>query len=136
VIRYGDRRQLKVELMEAPAEEPARRVAEAPRAEPDPERSGTRLGVAVAPLNATLARQYGLEEGPGIVITRVEPYGPAGRQGIPEGTRVIAVDGQVVREVADFRRTLERKRPGEVVSLQVRFPRGGQQSIVNIRLPG
>ncbi|HEU0052915.1 MAG TPA: Do family serine endopeptidase [Longimicrobium sp.] len=136
LVRYGDRRQVKVELMEAPAEAPTQRVADAARAPADPERSGTKLGVAVAPLNATLAREYQQPEAAGIVITQVEPYGPAGRAGIPEGTRVLAVDGQAVREVADFRRALERKRAGEVVSLQVRFPRGGQQSIVNVRLPG
>ena len=137
VVRYGDRRQLRVKLMEAPMDEATRR-AQAERAEEpaaaEPA-SGTKLGVAVAPLNAQLAREYGLDEAQGIVVTQVEPFGPAGRQGLPEGTRILAVDGQAVREVADFRRALERKRPGEVVSLRVEFPRGGQQSIVNIRLP-
>ena len=136
VIRYGEQRRIQVELAEAPTDPQPRRQARAEREEPaaDPA-SGTKLGVAVTPLNAQLARQYGLQEQQGLVVTRVEPYGPAGRAGLPEGTRILAVDGQAVREVADFRRALDRKRAGEVVSLQVQFPQGGQNSIINIRLP-
>jgi hypothetical protein len=39
-----------------------------------------------------------------------------------------------VRDVAAFRRLVERKGAGQVISLRVRFPTG-ESSIINIRLP-
>ncbi|HYJ79066.1 MAG TPA: trypsin-like peptidase domain-containing protein, partial [Longimicrobiaceae bacterium] len=132
VIRYGDRRQLRVELMEAPTETETRVAA---AAEPAPaDESGSKLGVAVAPLTMELARQLGYTRPGGIVITDVQPYSPVGRLGVNQGTRILAVDGQPVPDVAAFRRLISRKRPGEVVSLQLQY-RAGQGSILNVRMP-
>ncbi|HEX2204248.1 MAG TPA: trypsin-like peptidase domain-containing protein [Longimicrobium sp.] len=136
IVRYGNRQQVRVELQEAPADS-ASRVAQAPGGREDAEAvaaSTSKLGVAVSPLTAQLARQLGYDAAGGIVITDVEPFGPAARNGIQEGTRILAVDGQEVGDVAAFRRAMERKRPGEVVSLHLQF-RGGQRSIANVRLP-
>jgi len=133
VIRYGDRRRVQVQLSEAPATDSAARTAAAERAAPEAD-SGGKLGVAVSPLTGELARQLGYERSEGIVITDVQPFGPVGRLGVQEGTRILAVDGQPVPDVAAFRRVVERKRPGEVVSLHLQF-RGGQRSILNVRLP-
>ena len=134
VIRYGERRDFRVELTEAPADNNPRAAARAENAPAGRDESGSRLGVAVAPLTAQLAQQLGYDRAEGIVITDVEAFGPAGRAGLQEGTRILAVDGQSVPDVAAFRRAMERHRGGSVVSLQVQF-RSGQRSIVNIRLP-
>ena len=50
------------------------------------------------------------------------------------GTRILAVDGQPVPDVAAFRRAVAGKRPGDIVSLQLQF-RNGTRSILNVRLP-
>jgi len=134
VIRYGQRRQMRVQLSEAPASEGGEQVASAPAAPPAADATGSKLGVAVAPLTADIARQLGYAPNAGgIVVTDVQPYGPAGRVGIRRGTRVLAVDGQPVNDVAAFRQAMARKRPGQVVSLLVQA--GDQRSILNVRLP-
>jgi len=80
-----------------------------------------------------VARQLGFTTNPGgIVVTDVQPYGPAGRAGLTRGTRILAVDGQPVNDVAAFRQAMARKRPGQVVSLLV--AQGDQRSILNLRL--
>jgi serine protease Do len=134
VVRYGDRRKVKVQLTEAETGGNPTRTAEGPRQAPA-EENGSKLGVAVQPLTAELARELGYDQPGGIVITDVQPYGPANRAGIPRGTRVLAVDGDQVGDVASFRQALERKRAGQVVSLQLQF-RNGSRSILNVRLPG
>jgi serine protease Do len=133
VIRYGDRRRFSVRLGEAPnATGDAPRVAQRP--EPAAEGS-TRLGLAVSPITADVARDCEIEGQPaGVVVTEVERFGAAARNEIRECTRILAVDGQAVGDVAAFRRLVERKHAGEVVSLRVVFPRG-ENGILNIRLP-
>ncbi|HEX8691880.1 MAG TPA: trypsin-like peptidase domain-containing protein [Longimicrobium sp.] len=134
LIRYGNRRRVKVTLSEAPTEPVATRVAGGPeRGTPESE-SGSRLGVAVSPLTTELARQLGYDQTGGIVITDVQPYGPVGRLGVGEGTRILAVDGRPVPDVASFRRAVAGKGPGDIVSLQLQF-RNGSRTILNVRLP-
>jgi serine protease Do len=133
VIRYGDRREFTVRLGEAPnAAEP--QVAQ--RAEPQAVAEGsTRLGVGVSPVTAEAARGCEIQgQSAGVVVTEVERFGVGARNGIGRCTRILAVDGQQVADVADFRRLVERKRAGDVVSLRVVFARG-ENGILNVRLP-
>ncbi|MBW3570590.1 MAG: Do family serine endopeptidase [Gemmatimonadetes bacterium] len=133
VIRYGKRERFQVRLGEAPnAAEQAPRAAraDAPAAE-----GSTRLGVAVSPVTPDVVRECELQGQPaGVVVTEVERFGAGARNGISRCTRIHAVDGQPVGDVASFRRLVERKRGGEVVSLRVTFPRG-ENGILNVRLP-
>jgi serine protease Do len=141
VIRYGSRRRIPVRLTEAPAPEAnARAAAQGPVSNPgQPDAGSSKLGVAVAPLTADVARQYGYAQPGGIVVTGVQPYGPGARAGLQEGYRIVAVDGQAVNDVDAFRAAMARKRPGDVVSLTlaVHDPQTNrdQHSIVNVRLP-
>jgi serine protease Do len=135
VIRYGDRRRFQVRLMEAPtAGGPAR--TERPAANPQPEsETSTQLGIGVSAVTPELARNYKLPaDAAGLIVTDVENYSPAARYGINEGTRILAVDGQEVRDVASFRRAIERKKAGDVVSIRMITP-AGENGIVNVRLP-
>ena len=138
VVRYGARRQFTVTLTPAETDQATQRVAQAPQAAPDAEGGTSRLGVAVQPLTGEQARQMGFTGSGGVVITDMQPYGPAARAGLQQGTRIVAVDGKPVNDVAGFRAAMAGKRPGDVVSLQVQVRvQGGtqQNSILNIRLP-
>jgi serine protease Do len=134
VIRYGDRRRIDVRLIEAPTtpepglERPARN--EAPKSE-----TSTKLGIGVAVLTPELARRFEIEgEASGLVVTEIANYSAAARYNISVGTRILAVDGTEVRDVAAFRRAADRKGAGDVVSLRVIFPTG-ENGILNVRLP-
>ncbi|HEU0014456.1 MAG TPA: Do family serine endopeptidase [Longimicrobium sp.] len=128
VVRFGDRRRVQARLAEAPenaAPPVARRETPAP--------TTPKLGIGVAPATG---QQAGGRGNPGVVINEVEPSGAAARYGIREGTRILAVDGQEVRDVAGFRRLVERKRPGQVVSLRVvTAAPNSEGGIINVRLP-
>jgi serine protease Do len=133
VIRYGERQRFTVRLGEAP------NAAEAPQAArpqaPAAAEGSTRLGLGVSPLTPDVVRDCEIEGQPaGVVVTDVERFGVGARNGIRRCTRILAVDGQPVGDVASFRRLVERKRGGEVVSLRVTFP-AGENGILNVRLP-
>jgi serine protease Do len=136
VIRGGERRQVKVKLAEAPVE-PEQRAQREPAAAPAEPVSGDvarrRLGLRVVPLTAALASQYNLRNAQGVVVEESDRFGPAGRQGILRGARIVSVDGVAVTDVATFQRLVERKRGGQIVSLVVEGP-SGQQGIENVRL--
>jgi serine protease Do len=131
VIRYGQQRQARVQLAEAPAPP----TADAP--EPARGRVEQRLGIQVVPVSPEIQRQFGFEGTEGAVITEVAPGSPAQRRGLARGMRITAIDRQPVRDVAQLQRTLGNKRPGDVVSLDVEIVERGArtQTIVNIRLP-
>ncbi len=131
VIRYGERRQFRVQLAEAPA--PA--TAAAP--EPPRERAEQRLGIQVSPITPDLARQRRYEASEGVVVTEVLPSSPAARV-LRRGDRLVQIDRQPVRDVDQVQRILGAKRPGEVVSLRIeRVAEDGSRSYAtyNIRVP-
>jgi serine protease Do len=135
IIRAGERRRVRVRLAEAPTE-PEQRAQREVTAPVQPVRNDVarqRLGITVEPLTAALAKQYGLRSTTGVVVAESDRFGPAGRQGIGRGDRIVSVDGQPVPDVAAFRRLVERKRAGQIVSL-ILEDRSAQQRIENIRL--
>jgi serine protease Do len=130
-IRYGEQRQFRVQLAEAPAPP----TAAAP--EPTRGRAEQRLGIQVAPVTQEVARQFGFSDTQGVVITEVQPGTPAQRRGLQRGMRILAVDRQPVRDSAQIQRLLAAKRAGEIISLDVEVVERGArtQTIINIRLP-
>jgi serine protease Do len=130
LVRYGQARSIQVALGEAPAD-PVRTAA-APAA-PLPAGTG-RLGISLAPLTAESAKQQGFRDRRGLLVTGAVPYGAAYRAGVRRNMRVISVDGTAVNDADAFRRALDRKRAGQVVTLTVDFA-GGQQGIFNVRVP-
>jgi serine protease Do len=131
IIRYGERRQVRVQLAEAPGPQTATRT------EPARERAEQRLGMTIGALTPELARQLGLSAAEGVVITQVEPFSAAHRAGLDRGARILQVDRQPVRDVAQVQRLISAKRPGEVVSLTVEQADRGTPvtRIVNLRIP-
>lgn len=92
-----------------------------------------RLGLTLQPLTGPLAGQLGFEEEGGLVVSGVDPMGPAASRGITNGLRLEQIDDVTVRANGDVEKALSGKESGEVVTLRVRSP-GGDLRIVNVRL--
>ncbi|NJD10412.1 MAG: PDZ domain-containing protein [Gemmatimonadetes bacterium] len=126
LIRYGEPRQVEVQLGEFDAPKLAR--AEAPDAPAD----GTaRLGFAAVQLTPTLARRYQLPADHGVAISGVAPGSPADGQ-LATGMVVESLNGQRIEAVQDLEKAAARLRPGAAVSLIVKDPNGDRR-IVNYR---
>jgi serine protease Do len=94
-------------------------------------------GMQVQQLTPYLARRLGFEEAGGLVVSRVEPGGPADRAGVRVADRIRMVNGQVVKSVDDAQRGIYGAQVGDRLRLTVE--RGGtsvEMSLTLIEAPG
>lgn len=79
---------------------------------------GGKLGITIQPLTPDLARQLGLNSDvQGVVITSIDPTGPAADANIERGDVIVQVNQQPVRTATDVRSAIERSRGGPVLLL-------------------
>jgi serine protease Do len=137
VIRYGDRRRVELRL-----EEYASVAAndEAPR---DPRRPAVleerveaaaepgKLGFRAQAVTAEVAQALRMERAEGVVVSEVDPDGPAA-DALARGMVVERVNGRPVESLEDLRAAADAVRPGSAVSVQVRLP-DGRETIINYR---
>lgn len=60
------------------------------------------LGLTVKPLTPELAKQHKLKQTEGLLITAVEPNGPAARRGLKVGVVITEINGKAVSDLQDF----------------------------------
>jgi serine protease Do len=128
VVRYGRVVPLTIRLAAFDAEPTARTASAEPARD-----AVTRLGFAAAEATPALARQLGLRDARGIVVTQVDPMGPAPRSLV--GLRLERVNGREIRSVDDLRAVSGSLQPGSTVSVIGWLP-DGNQTILNYRLRG
>lgn len=130
---YRDQREIevKVRLGEAPLTTEPARVAAQPSSR---ENMDEKLGIRIEDLDRELAARFGYRRTGGAVITDIQPNGPASRQQVPLGWRVVEVNRQAVESAQDVRRILDGVTSGDVVSLLVANP-GDQQRVFHVRVP-
>ncbi len=129
IYRDGGPQDITVRLGEAPIQpqpESSRRERVA--------RAEEKLGINVSELTPELAQTMGWERAGGVVITDVQPDGPAARQGVLPGPKVLEINRQPIASADDVKNTLDRVEPGEVVSLLLEFPNGSTR-VVYVRVP-
>ena len=92
---------------------------EGPRAEPQ---SG-KLGLSLQPVTPQVARQLGVEESQGLIVTEVDQAGPAAEAGIARGDVVLEINRQAVKTVDEVQTALDRSGDRPILLLLAR--RGG-----------
>ena len=135
IVRYGERRSVELRLEEyartasaAQADEGGREPAvleDRAAAEPG------KLGFSARVVTPEIARQLELSETGGVVVTDVDPSGPAATA-LGRGMVVRRVNGRPVQSLEDLQGAADAVRPGQAVSLQVRLP-DGRETIINYR---
>ncbi|HEX6039665.1 PDZ domain-containing protein, partial [Longimicrobium sp.] len=138
VIRYGDRRRVELRLEEyasvaandeAEARDPRRPAMMEERVEEAAEPG--KLGFRAQRVTAQIAQELRMESADGVVISEVDPDGPAAGA-LARGMVVERVNGREVQSLDDLRAAADAVRPGSAVSVQVRLP-GGRETIINYR---
>ncbi|MEZ4407565.1 MAG: trypsin-like peptidase domain-containing protein [Polyangiales bacterium] len=98
VLRRGQ--PLTVNVVAAPRPDAQRAAREIERAEPVPEQPSGSLGMEVAPLDRSRSRALGTSSA--VVVTRVDPDGPAARAGLRRGDYILGADNAPVASSGDL----------------------------------
>ena len=85
-----------------------------------------KLGVEVKEISVMEARRMRLDSREGVILTKVDPRGPAGRAGLEPGDVIFQVNNQVVRGLKDYNRILEQVQRDEEALLLVRDSQTGE----------
>jgi serine protease Do len=95
----------------------------------DEEQSGTQfddLGLEVSNLTMEVARQLGVKETEGVVITSVEKGSPADEAGLTDSLVILQVNRKPVKTVAEFQAAMAEKPMDQGVLLLVRSSEGSR----------
>ncbi len=87
------------------------------------------LGVEVASLNAAVAKQLGVKNGNGVVVTAVQEDGSAAEAGLSPGMVIAQVNRQDVNSPEEFEQAIEADEDGSILLL-VRSSQGSQFIVV------
>lgn len=111
IFRDGKPKTMKVKIEELPVEATHR---------PSTEGSDLNLGMTVETLASNEARRFGVDaDVSGVVVTGVEPLGPAARAGLRPGDVITHVHDTAVQNQGQFRRALRKFDLSEGVRLSV-----------------
>ncbi len=112
VFRDGRRQTLTARIGELPGRQTETTSAAA---------ADAALGMSVRTLTPAIAARLGLEDGvAGVVVTEVEPLGPAARAGLRPGDVITSVENDLVADEGDFVSALRRHTVDDGVRLTVR----------------
>jgi serine protease Do len=78
-----------------------------------------RLGVTVQPVDATLAKTFGLPQPEGALVSDVDDDGPADKAGLKSGDVILGLDGQPVDESSQLPARVAALKPGQKSKLSV-----------------
>jgi serine protease Do len=76
-------------------------------------------GLNVRPVSDRMARQMGLDEARGLIVSSVDDDSPAERAGLRAYDLIVSIGGEPVRTNEDVRQRLVDNRPGDTVELGV-----------------
>ena len=94
-------------------------------------------GMNLQPLTRELAARLGFADVSGLVVSRVDPDGPAGRAGVKPGDRIRKVNGIVVNNVDDAQRGIYGANVGDKLVLGIeRGSKSFEVTLVLVKLPG
>ncbi|RFT15345.1 MAG: HtrA protease/chaperone protein [Candidatus Saccharicenans subterraneus] len=77
------------------------------------------IGVALEQLNPELSRYFGVPDGRGLLVARVNPGSPAEKAGIKVGDVIVAADGRRVETLEALTDQIQKKKKGEKISLEI-----------------
>jgi serine protease Do len=90
------------------------------------------LGILVGELSRELAHSFGFEGEEGILVQDVVEDGAAKLAGMRSGDILVALDGEAVGSVAEFRRNIASKPPG--TSVELKLWRDGSEETMTAQL--
>jgi serine protease Do len=133
IVRDGRALNVPVKLAERPVRDP----------EPDEINEGSRptnrigsvLGMLVREIDVDMAARFNLPKDiQGVIVSRVDPMGPAYDADIERGNILLEINRQPVHSIDDFRRLTANARSGEVLALYLYKPEGPRRELRTVKV--
>jgi serine protease Do len=133
IVRDGRPLNVQVKLAERPVRDPEpHEIGE--EAQPR-SRIGSVLGMLVREIDVEFAARFNLpSDVHGVVVSRVDPMGPAYDADIERGNILLEINRQPVRSIDDFRRLTANARSGEVLALYLLKPEGPRRELRTVKI--
>lgn len=130
ILRDGKEQDVKVKLDEFQPESAKNDPKGTDSNEPKPTENG-KLGLDLQPLTPDLAKKLGIQgESKGMVVTNLDPEGPAAAEGIIKGDVILEINRQTVESFEEVQAALEKA--GDKPSLLL-IVRGTQTAFITVQ---
>lgn len=135
IIRNGERRTVQVRIGRLEdAERTASTEVETSRDSPAQSQTNA-LGLALAPLTSELRSRYQIASSvKGVVVTRVDPLGPAAKEGIAPGDVIVEVAQEPVTQPQEVAAKVAKATAGNKKSVLLLVNRQGELSFIAVRV--
>ena len=133
IVRDGRALNVAVKLAERPVRDPEPdEIGESAR---PTSRTGSVLGMLVREIDVEFAARFNLPKDlQGVVVSRVDPMGPAYDADIERGNILLEINRQPVHSIDDFRRLTANARSGEVLALYLFKPEGPRRELRTVKI--
>jgi serine protease Do len=139
VVRDGRTESMTVKLAERPGRDTGQPHNAAGPAAPDRHKAepDDPLGFAVRDLDRQSMDRLDIPRGfHGVLVTRVDPFGPSYDAGIERNSVLLEINRQPVESAAQYRRVARAAHPGDVLALYVYYPDLDQRRLFTVRVDG
>ena len=90
------------------------------------------FGVYLEELNKELSEFFGVEDGQGLLVSRIEKDSPAEKAGLKVGDVIVKADGQPVDKISDMSEMIQKKEKGD--QLEIEFLRNKKKMTVKVEI--
>ena len=133
IVRDGRAQNVPVKLAEPPVRD--HEPDEIDEGARPTSRTGSLLGMLVREIDVEFAARFNLPKGMhGVVVSRVDPMGPAYDADIERGNILLEINRQPVQSIDDFRRLTANARSGEVMALYLYKPEGPRRELRTVKV--
>jgi len=126
IVRKGKEKKIKVTLAARPEDKALVASGTAPG-----KAGSEKLGIEVSDPPLQTKKELGIDYG--VVVTRIDPFGIAAAGGIREGDVILKVNGEKIKNTADFEKYLRDVDSGDIIRLQLQ--RKNARIYVAFRVP-
>lgn len=130
VLRDGKEKELSIKIGEQPAE----LFALGPGGTPPLEKEQKELGMTVQNLTKEIAKNLGIEDESGVIVSNIQPGSPAGMSDIREGDIIKEINRKKISNVTEFKKALNEADKEKGILMLVK--RGEFSRYVIIKLKG
>lgn len=108
IVRDGQHQDLTAKLDEFDANAASKTQSGDDNGDASPEKESGKLGLSLQPVTPQIAHQLNLSSTDGLVITELDPTGPAAEAGLARGDVILEINRQAVTSVDEVKTVLEK----------------------------